>query len=437
MLLPSSSVSATRAAATAVLVACAACHDAAGIPVAPDATDAIDAGNDDLRPRPVFPSDARWLDLHSHCRLDISTPGGQPPTPEDLEDPERTALLEIECTTTDAWLNLPSDVGPGAVAFLSLAYNVVEGQGTLPAESIDILGAKHNEAFSALTNESPRFFALTSLDCLHNVSPDDPGFVDACKADVDRWIGAGVIGFKDYVGGNWLPKLNRAWDFCSGGDGCMAEPGVRYLALHDGWREVLRHVVETRRAIVVTHATYNTDGHACFDPLTGSLGDCAQVTIGHLVDLAHWAEATLPPEARRRLVVAHMALALRHDRLDALEEVLEAGLSTDTSAQLEYLAGGGCELRGIFARHSEQILFGTDVHHDTITTNCLAERYRANVHLLTGRFGEIATFNPCDGILAVSPLGLDGSTADGCAEVMPSGAADAVLRDNLERLFEP
>ncbi len=397
--------------------------------------------------------DGLFVDAHTHCSAAGSLDPGDLDLDAVLRDPSlldpALARLRSSCVPL-AWDAVDRSVGPASVVLLSNAYLAaahgtrIGGEGAIHRRDVRDLvariGRAMNERFQVAASRSPRASFFAALDCLYDTPFDEPGWVEACKADADRWIAAGARGFKDYVGGTWLDDWNLYNGFCGRASDCMTEASVRYLALEPKWREVVAYVTEARRMPVLTHITYNEfEGKPCYDPTTGARAACGPVTIGHLLDLADWARRNLSERARRRIVVAHLGHTLpsRHDRVSALDEFLGAGLSSDISAELPGLVASPCLARQILARHPRQILFGTDERVEEDIEGTLGT-YRAYLHLLQGPWQEFHTFRTgtSAGTIAVPGLGLATPVVPSCDASLPGGLRELVLRDNHLALYD-
>ncbi len=300
-----------------------------------------------------------------------------------------------------------------------------------------------NTIYELAAGSDPNLFLFASLSCWHDTPFGDPGWVDARKADADEWAAAGALGFKDHIGkarhdpdyARWLGTWNRMNGFCTvepddptPSQTCMTQDTVIYPALEPAWREVLVYITETLGMPVLTHATtYPSDPEEalCHDPLTGLSEECGAVTRSHLLELGHWAEQNLPSASRRRIVVAHLGFFFEDE--PGFMELLDTGLSVDTSAQLWVVAALGCNGRAVMADHGEQILFGTDIKTDS---GYFGETYAAYFHAFQGGVDDLQTFQFWDGPQEVVGMDLDTPVVPGCPYDVPAGTLQRVLRDN-------
>ena len=389
-----------------------------------DTTDDDTTGDDDDDTAAIG-----WIDVHLHC--------GE-------RTPDCSQQNLAECCPIDGFADAIQAHGPGYGVMLSLEhYAVASHNGDI--EDPDLAwGFEHlNDIYALAVNSDPNLFLFASLSCWHDTPFDDPGWVDACKADADEWAAAGAVGFKDHIGkarhdpdyAVWLGSWNRFNGYCTvepddpePSRTCMTQPGVVYPALEPAWREVLVYITETLGMPVLTHATtYPSDPQeaTCYDPLTGLSEDCGTVTRSHLLDMGHWAEGELSVQARRRIVVAHLGFYFEDE--PGFQELLDTGLSVDTSAQLWVVATLGCDGRSVMADHGGQILFGSDIKTDS---SYFDESYAAYFHAFQGGVDDLQTFQFWDGPQDVIGMDLDTPVVPGCAYDVPPGTLERVLRVN-------
>ncbi len=402
-----------------------------------DASIGLDAGSPDAGSPEAGTADGAlpsWIDVHTHCGV-------------------TSACAEVEgCCSLDSWQAVRERFGgEGAVLLSTEHYAVMQRVGDLTGDEATLV-ENLNEIHADGVARDPSLMLFPSLECWYDTPFDDPGWVDACRADVDRWIAAGARGFKDHIGkqfdgsgrdvARWLGGWNRLNGFCDvSADSvepnrdCMAQPTVRYPALEGRWREVLRYILEDVRVPVLSHTISWGGDDPCFDPMTGTLAACPGVTRRHLLELARWAEANLSLSARRRLIVGHLGFLLSSaEDLDRFVALLDTGVSTETAANLGTLAAAGCGARRLFARYGDQLMFGTD--RQSGEGPCGLRTYEAWFHSLTARIGEERSFDTCTGLVRATGMELGSATAVGCEFDVPPDTLRGFLRDNFLSLYE-
>lgn len=358
------------------------------------------------------------IDLHTHC-----------PDPAGCDPTSVEAALDGQLTVVGL-----------SVSHFAIADTLGD---PMPAELADLPVEQGNAVHRDTGAQSPAIESFASLDCLRLVPVTDPDFVATCLDDADRLLAEGHLGFKDHAGktfeggdldvGRWVGAFNRLAGFCDPGavsapnQACMTEPGATFPLALDPWRELVRGLVEEREVPLVTHAVpWHGADDVCWSEADPE-ASCHDVAADALVDFAHWAEAELSPEARRRVVVAH--LGFLQDDPDRLLAVLDAGLSVDL-AQTDFTAAG-CDLRDLVARYPDQVVAGTDME---LGLDCIPNHWDAWSWALLGKAGKTRTFrNTCRGTLRVVGAAL--ADPDACGIEVPEGAARKVLHDNAAALL--
>ena len=294
------------------------------------------------------------LDIHLHCQL-----------------PTQTCEGGVPCCELAGWTALTGAQATPAGALLSLEHFAVVSPDAGRPPNIPF----QNESARLTHAQNPSVLWFSSLPCWHEQAWG-PGWLARCSADVDAQLALGAKGFKDHVGKTfmhsakvgdglrWLGAWNRAQGHCvvaagvaSPNEACLEAAGARYPALEDDYRALVRHIVEDQQAVLVTHMRdFDSGPEQCLDPVQQVLRPCAEVMKDQVLSFAAWAEATLSPAARRRIVIAH--LAFLQGEPDVLRQVLTAGLSVDTAAMITQLRH--CEARALIAQFPDQLLWGTD-----------------------------------------------------------------------------
>ncbi len=305
------------------------------------------------------------------------------------------------------------------------------------AELFDV----QNETNRLTAERSDQVVFLASLDCLKDTPASDPGWLTACLADADQWLAAGAVGFKDHAGATfdngtldttrWAGAYNRLAGWCSPSPAsttpnrdCMTEPGARFPLMDAPWRDLVRELVEVRAVPLLTHAIpWITSPEMCTST-GGGLQPCHDVAKAAVFDFAAWAVANLTPQARRRIVLAH--LGYFQDDLVGLRVVLDAGLSVDLAQPI--LADTGCILRQFVADYPTQIVLGTDIRVDS---GCAENSYRAWCHGLMGPAGVQRSFaNTCRGTMETTGAGLGHPAAGACGIAVAADAGERVAWKN-------
>ncbi len=105
---------------------------------------------------------------------------------------------------------------------------------------------------------------------------------------------------------------------------CLATAGARFPGFEPDYRALVKHVVETRKAVWLTHMRdFSGATETCFDPMTQTVRSCPDVTKDQLLAFATWAKTSLSREAARRVVIAHLGFFSGDP--DALTALLDAG----------------------------------------------------------------------------------------------------------------
>ncbi|MEZ4222116.1 MAG: hypothetical protein R3B13_14370 [Polyangiaceae bacterium] len=388
-----------------------------------------DAGGTDGSGEPWVRPPAEWaqaafIDAHMHCGLSEAACSGQ------------------RCCDFSGFAGL-APAREGRAVLLSNEYWRVNDSLFEPQFQDYFEGL--NDAYLATAATEPNAIAFVGLRCLYQEKLDD-AWAAKCKAEAKNWVTQGALGFKDHIGkqfesgdveaGYFLGGWNRFNGFCQVMPGsstpnsdCMQQPTVRYLALEPAWREVLRYILEELRVPIVSHAaSYDGAATTCYDPTTSQVAPCAQVTREHQLLLAEWLGSHVPPEARRRFIVAHMGFMTKDAA--GLTRMLDTGVSTDT-ARFEAFAVAGCAGRALVAAYPKQLVFGTDRRVDQ---NCLPSSYDAFLHALQGPVGVSKSFTSCWGTSDTTGMQLADPKVPGCADV-PPGVLDAVLKRNFLSLY--
>ncbi len=355
------------------------------------------------------------IDLHTHCMAEACDPG---PVEEALDGRLTAAALSLEHYRISERLGDPI---PDAFAFVRDA----------------------NEIHAAAAERSDHVVLFASLDCLNEVPASDPGWVQRCLDDADRWLDAGAVGFKDHAGKSWdgggedLAMWVGAWNRLAGwcqpdpddptpNTTCLAAPDARMPLDDPGWRAVVRGIVEDRGVPLISHATPWREADT-WCTRHGETMPCFEAAADALADFAAWARAELSPEARRRFVVAHAGFFAEED--PRLAQILDAGLSMDL-AQTAF-TDDGCRLRRLVAGHTEQFVFGTD---GSIGDACMPRHYEAWMWALLGASGRRARYTgTCRGKLRVVGAALDDPQA--CGVTLPADAHRRILHDNAAALL--
>lgn len=294
---------------------------------------------------------------------------------------------------------------------------------------------------------SDRVELLASLDCLSDTPGSDPDWVAACAEDADRWLAAGAVGFKDHAGkaydgsgldiALWAGAYNRYAGFCTVDPGsetpnadCQRAPGFRFPLMVPAWREMVREVVEVRGVPLLTHTTPWSGSSDMCTSGDGTLARCYEVAVAALLDFASWAERELSPEARRRIVLAHLAF-LQEDR-ESLLRVLDAGFTIDL-AQTDVASRAGCGLREVAGLYPTQVVLGTDIN---IGSPCRANSWAAWRYALEGPAGvERAFENTCRGTMRPVGAALGDPGLTECNMPIPEGTGERVRWRNAFELL--
>ena len=367
------------------------------------------------------------LDIHLHC-----------------QDPTQTCEGGVPCCELAGWTALTGGNDTPAGALLSLEHFTVLSPDAGRPPHIPF----QNESARLTHEKAPSLLWFSSLPCWH-AQAWGPGWLARCSADVDAQLALGAKGFKDHVGKTfmhsakvgdglrWLGAWNRAQGHCVVADGvaspnaaCLEAPGARYPALEDDYRALVRHIVEDKRAVLVTHLRdFGGGPEQCLDPVQQVLRPCADVMKDQVLAFAAWAEATLSPAARRRVVIAH--LAFLQGEPEVLRQVLAAGLSVDTAAMITQLRH--CEARALLAQFPDQLLWGTDAE---LGGACLGPTMASWTHLLTGSMDEELRFTgTCAGDVTISGLDLKTAKVKRCREVLPERAYERFVGGNARTLL--
>lgn len=382
-------------------------------------------------------SSKRWVDAHMHCELE--------------------GLLEstgpLRCAASN-W-EVASAAG-GAGLLVSIAhYGVLDALDALPAELTErgIELSQMNTYAAQTADQQPNLWYFASLDCWHDHDFGDAGWVAACKADVDRLLDEGAIGFKDHAGKQfttaerdmerWLGAWNRRNGQCSPAPDsdapnrdCMAQNTARYPMLESKWREVVRYITEVKQAAVLTHAaTWRDAPERCFDPLTQRVQSCGAVTRAHLLAFSEWAERSLSARARSRIIIAHMGFLDDADSDRDLRVVLDRGFRVDTARPIDFLSDNGCAVRRLIAAYPKALVFGTDAY---VHRSCLTDNYLAWSHMMDGQPGAVRTLPTCRGPLELVSLGLGVAQTDWCPDaVLQDGSRDRFAKLNFVDAITP
>lgn len=358
------------------------------------------------------------LDLHVHC----------PPNAATCDPTSLDAALEGQVTAAAAGL-----------AHYAIAVPLGD---TIPAELTPF--PDNNGAVVDAASRSEHILLMPSLECLRDTPGNEPSFTSACLDDADRWLDLGAVGFKDHAGktfdgdgldvARWVGAWNRYAGFCSTTDGdspnldCLTRQTPVFPLEHGPYREVVRGVVEDREAVWLTHAVPWSGADEVCGTSAGSQR-CHERAADVLVEFAQWAAQTMPAEARRRIVVAHLGFLQDDDvRLTA---VLDAGLTVDLAQTV--LTGAGCGLRRLVAAYPDQVVLGTDLF---LGPDCITRHYEPWVHALLGEADTTARFrNTCRDTL--NPVGaqLGSPDAEICGVAVVEGAGRKVLYDNAAALL--
>lgn len=384
---------------------------------------------------------ANWIDVHTHCDIQeiIPCPSGR-------------------CCNVERWKPLAESKGAAVIASTEHYHIVKHNKDIVPDIIKSFPTDQINEVVEASTSMASGLGFFISLDCWHadKLVGDGKDWAEACKRYVDQWVARGAIGFKDHIGkqfnneggssdyARWLGGWNRLNGFCKPPEGdatpnqtCMEKEGVRYPALEPAWREVMRYITEEKKLPILTHTTsYYTATERCWDPLAAGqdkVRSCAVASQAHLQSLVTWLKGNLSAEARRRVIVAHLGFLQEEPAL--LQEVMQAGVSTEIAVGVGFLSGKTCELRQLIASYPKQIMFGTDINIDRA---CSAINYQAWSHLLTGPWKQAKSFQIC---YAGQPVAIYGAALDqkqvaGCTGELPEGTLNDLLKENFLRLFD-
>jgi hypothetical protein len=384
---------------------------------------------------------AKWIDVHTHC-----------------DAKELVSCDTGQCCNIARWAPV-ANAGGGAVVLSTEHFHVIKALGDALPEAIQKLDTENiNEITSNSAKKAKALGFFISLDCWHNakLTGDGKQWAASCKADVDRWVAQGAIGFKDHIGKQfnnegegadftrWLGSWNRFNGFCNVPQGtpnpnqaCMGQQGARYPALEPAWREVIRYIIEVKKLPILTHATsYYTASERCWDPLVSQndkVRSCVDAGQAHLLSLAAWLKANVSAKARSRVIIGHLGF-LQQNAI-ALESVLKAGLSSEIAVGVGFLAGKTCELRQLLSQYPKQIMFGTDINIDR---ECSIHNYSAWLHLLSGKWGNIKPFNIC---FAPQPAQIPGAElgtpqVTGCPYNVPPDLLPDLMKNNFLRLYQ-
>lgn len=366
------------------------------------------------------------FDLHLHC-----------------QNPTLTCDGGVPCCDVGGWSSLTEGLDAPAGALLSLEHYTLISPDAGRPPSIPF----QNQTVR-LHAQAPTLVWFASLPCWH-AQPWGPGWLEACKADVDAQLQAGAKGFKDHTGKtfmhseavgdglHWLGAWNRVNALCTAPPGstqpnaaCLASPGAVYPTTEAGYRALVRYIVEEKQAVLVTHLRDWGDApERCFDPALQAPRRCADLTRDQALAFAAWARGTLTPEAARRVVVAHMAFVAREP--ETLNALLEAGLSVDTAALITQLRH--CEARALIARYPRQIAWGSDAE---LGSRCLGPSMASWNHLLSGAMDDERRFTgTCSGDVTIKGLELRSAKVKACQEVLPEQAYERVAGGNARELL--
>lgn len=326
-------------------------------------------------------------------------------------------------------------------------YAIAEPLGDpIPSELAGV--ARSNAIHAATAEGSDRVGLLASLECLSDTPGSDSGWVAACAEDADRWLAAGALGFKDHAGkahddseldlALWVGAYNRYAGFCevdpessTPNADCLEAPGFRFPLAVPAWREMVREIVEVRRAPLLTHTTPFSGTSRMCSRLDGSMASCHTVAVEALLDFVDWAERELSAEARRRIVLAHLAF-LQNDEV-RLRRVLDAGFTVDL-AQTELITMAGCRLRELAGLYPRQIVLGTDID---IGASCRARSWEAWRYTLEGPAGVERVFSDtCRGTMRPVGAELDEPGPTACDLPIPSGTGERVRWRNALELLD-
>jgi hypothetical protein len=331
-------------------------------------------------------------------------------------------------------------------------FAVLEKVGVLPAEQAFI--PRQNETVRLHATKTPTVAWFASLPCWAE-EPWGPAWISRCQADADAQLALGAKGFKDHSGKTfannpaqgdalrWVGAWNRLNGACpsvspadtNANGECQATAGARFLGFEPDYRALVKHFVETKKAVWLTHMRdFGGATERCFDPLQQTVRSCADVTKDQLLEFAAWARSSLSREAARRIVIAHLGF-LTADA-DALTALLDAGLTLDTAAAIKDLSAAGCNARALMAKYPDQLVWGSDAD---IGAPCLPATTMASWnHVLTGKFGSEQTFrDTCSGTVTVRGLELKSTTVAACKGQgdVPADLYDRVVRTNAGRLL--
>ncbi len=367
------------------------------------------------------------LDIHLHCQVPTLTCDGG-----------------IPCCDLSAWDALTTGESAPAGVLLSLEhFTVIGADAGLPAAL-----PFQNRTVRLHHEQSPNLLWFASLPCWHEQAWG-PEWLERCSADVDAQLALGARGFKDHTGKtfmhsaklgdglHWLGAWNRSVGTCDVPAGteapnaaCLTMPSARFPAMEADYRALVKHIVEDRGAVLVTHIRDWGDApEQCFDAELQSVRRCTDVTRDQVLAFAAWAQANLSVPAARRIVIAHLAF-LEHDSA-SVRALLAAGLSMDTAAMINDLRH--CEARALIAEFPGQILWGTDAE---LGGACLKPTMASWHHLLRGGMEDERKFTgTCAGDVVIKGLALETPKVKMCSEVLPGDAYERVVGGNARALL--
>ena len=387
-------------------------------------------------PSPTTLTKAKWIDVHTHC------------SEQDLKD-----CSLGKCCDLTRWEPIAKQGGAVVIASTEHYHlaKVLDPSFSFPIKT-DTFNKIHEVAYKEATHVGYN----PSLECWHAAKFTSDGWVAACKKNVDDWLQRGAIGFKDHAGkqydnagqgeasdfARWLGLWNRYNGFCTLPKGtsfpsktCMEKSGVKYPMMESKWREVIKYITVEKKATILTHATSYPGAETCWNPADGKVVSCSALTKAQLVAFAKWAKDTLPADARKRIIIAHMGFLNNNEK--ELLAVLNAGLSLDTAIGIKTFAGLDtkrlCAARNIFGTYHTQWMFGTDIKP---SRPCSARDYQAWLHLWSGQPGAKKTFDTCHGKLEIVSLGLQETKVNGCQGEIPKETLNNLLKDNYLRVFQ-